>query len=299
MPSGQELPQYIDFAGRQRRDTALHVLEGFLIGIQMDHIINLCEHRELRDWIHAHERLAEKDISFRELLVTLKAAIADGVLTPEEVADLTALCDRAKSSSPYYDGVTHAIQELHGLLHGVVADLEINEAELRGLQDWLGKYEGIRGVWPVAEVEGVVTHVLKDGRIDEAEHRLMLHYFSEFAQTPSLGRKLPQLLSTDLTIAGVCSVDPEIEFEEKVFCFTGISSKGPRQVFADEVGRRKGFFIDTIRNDLDYLVIGDDGNPCWAFSCYGRKVERVVGMRREGHKALLVHEQDFWDAIVG
>jgi hypothetical protein len=298
MSSGEELHQYIGFAGKQRRDTALHVLEGFLNGVGMDHVINLREHRELRDWIHSHERVAEKDVVFRDLLRTLKAAIADGVLQPEEIEDLCALCRRAQSSSEYYDSITNAIQELHGILHGLVADLAINENELRGLQEWLEKYDAIREIWPVAEIESVVVKVLSDGCIDDAEHRLMLHYFSEFAQNPAIKRALPPLLSTELTVQGVCAVAPEIQVFGKVFCFTGISSRGHRKDFAAAVAERQGVFVDNMRDELDYLVIGDEGNPCWAFSCYGRKVERAVQMRRKGHRLLMVHEVDFWDALV-
>lgn len=296
----REPHEYVGFAGRQRRDTALHVLEGFLHGIHLDHVINPKEHRELRDWITSHERLGAKDIAFRELLNTLQVAIADGRLEPHEVEDLRELCARAKSSSPYYEPVTHVIQELHGLLHGVVADLELNREELSGLQDWIDTNTHFRNVWPIGDVESVIVHVLRDGKIDEAEHRTMLHFFAEFANlsvNTTIRGGLPALLPTDLKISAVCAVDPSLEFGERVFCVTGASSKGPRTVFADPVTSRGGVFIDTIRNDLDYLIIGDEGNPCWAFACYGRKVEKAVKMRREGHRLQLIHERDFWDAL--
>jgi len=47
----------------------------------------------------------------------------------------------------------------------------------------------------------------------------------------------------------------------------------------------------------DYLVVCDSGNELWAFSCYGRKVERAYEQRRKGHHILIVHERDFWDAL--
>lgn len=297
MANGDELHKYIHLTGRQRRDTALHVLEGFLEGVGMDHAINPREHRELRDWITDHERLADRDVSFRELLNTLKDAMADGVLDPEEIVELCALCQRAKSTSQYYDWATHAVQELHGILHGLVADMTINKAELVGLATWLERHGDLRGVWPLTEVESVVMKVLSDQQIDEAEHRLMLHFFSEFTGNAVLQDALPPLLPTELTIKGVCAVDPEIELPNRTFCFTGISSKGPRRLFAEQVESRGGRFVDAMRDDLDYLIIGDDGNPCWAFTCYGRKVELAVQMRRNGHRVLLVHERDFWDAI--
>ncbi len=300
MSSSQELNEYIGFAGRQRRDTALHVLNGFLAGIELDHLINVKEHRELRDWIADHERLAARDLAFSELLKALRAAIADGKLEPDEIADLRTLCQRARTDSPYYDAITHAIQELHGILHGVIADLSINKEELSGLQDWIETNSHLRGVWPVTEIESVVVKVLSDQRIDEAEHRLMLNYFSQFTNlsvNSTLKGEMPALLPTDLTISGICAVDPEIAFTGKLFCFTGVSSRGPRQFFAETVTRAGGGFVDRITNELDYLIIGDEGNPCWAFTCYGRKVEHAVQMRLKGHRILLVHEQDFWDAL--
>jgi len=193
--------------------------------------------------------------------------------------------------------VTHAVQELHGILHGAIADIEINEAEIRGIQDWLERNAGLRGIWPVTEIESVIVKVMSDGRIDHTEHQMMLHYFSEFVSNAELSRKLPPLLASEFTVKGVCAADPEISFPGKSFCFTGVSSRGPRKLFADKVAARGGRFTDNIRDELDYLVIGDEGNPCWAFSCYGRKVERAVAMRREGHRLLLIHERDFWDAL--
>ena len=59
-----------------------------------------------------------------------------------------------------------------------------------------------------------------------------------------------------------------------------------------------GLVYDSVVNDLDYLVIGSGGNPCWAYACYGRKVEAAMRLRIEkGRPVLLVHEYDFLDAV--
>jgi SH3-like domain-containing protein len=44
-------------------------------------------------------------------------------------------------------------------------------------------------------------------------------------------------------------------------------------------------------------LIGDEGNPCWVFSCYGRKVEKAIQYRKSGLPILIIHENDFWNAI--
>ena len=46
-------------------------------------------------------------------------------------------------------------------------------------------------------------------------------------------------------------------------------------------------------------MVCDGGNEFWAFSCYGRKVEQAYEQRRKGHHIVIVHERDFWDALVG
>ena len=47
----------------------------------------------------------------------------------------------------------------------------------------------------------------------------------------------------------------------------------------------------------DYLIVGNEGNPCWAFSCYGRKVEKAVELRKKGSNIQIINEDDFWNAL--
>ncbi|HPN82790.1 MAG TPA: NAD-dependent DNA ligase, partial [Spirochaetota bacterium] len=60
---------------------------------------------------------------------------------------------------------------------------------------------------------------------------------------------------------------------------------------------RRGQVQDRVTEETDYLVVGSGGSPYWAFSCYGRKVERAMNLRRDGHPVSIVHESDFWDAL--
>lgn len=104
-------------------------------------------------------------------------------------------------------------------------------------------------------------------------------------------------LKKEITITGICSLDPDVQFEDKLFCFTGISRKAKRADFKNIVESKKGKFSENVRRDLDYLIIGNDGNPCWVYSCYGRKVEQAIDLRKNGSKITIVNELDFWDSI--
>ena len=59
-----------------------------------------------------------------------------------------------------------------------------------------------------------------------------------------------------------------------------------------------GIFGNSLTKDTNFLVYGAAGNQCWAYSCYGRKVEKAVNLRKAGSSMLIVHENDFWDSIL-
>ena len=82
------------------------------------------------------------------------------------------------------------------------------------------------------------------------------------------------------------------------FCFTGESTKFSRQELAETVVRLGGSVVGSVSGKTDFLVVGSDGNPCWAFACYGRKIEKAMALRREGARITLVHENDFHDAVL-
>ncbi len=88
----------------------------------------------------------------------------------------------------------------------------------------------------------------------------------------------------------ICSLAP-------VFRFTGASKNGPRKELEQIIANNGGIFKNTVTKATDYLIVGNDGNPCWAFSCYGRKVEKAIELRKSGSNMLIVHEDDFWKAL--
>lgn len=104
-------------------------------------------------------------------------------------------------------------------------------------------------------------------------------------------------LQAEYRIQGICAICPEITFEGKTFCFTGESQRAKRYEIAAIIENKGAHFINGMSRKIDYLVVGADRNPCWAFACYGRKVEQAMNLRKQGHHVVIVHENDFWDEI--
>jgi NAD-dependent DNA ligase len=133
--------------------------------------------------------------------------------------------------------------------------------------------------------------------IDEAD--LLKAFFADFIPKEETTIDVNELkkLKEEMHISGICSRDPQIEFSNRVFCFTGASEKAKREDIEKIVISKGAKFSNNVVKNLDYLVVGNAGNPCWAFSCYGRKVEQAIGMRKEGCKIMLINENEFWKVV--
>lgn len=285
---------YYRFTGPRRLESAMHTLHGIVEGINADASINDLEVKRLDDWMRTHGEFAEYH-PFDEVVKAITRIKADGIIDDEERADLLWLAKQFDTGGNLYDAVTADIQRLHGYLGGIIADGRINEIELRSLNEWIEDHAHLKCCWPYDELESIITYVLRDGRIDAQEHEALMQFFGEFDCTDD--RRAVGVLDRGFSVSGVCAMTPEIVFAEREFCFTGSSQRVPRKQLASIVAERGGTFKNNLTNGTHYLVVGADGNPCWAYACYGRKVEDAVKRRREGQRLLIVHEYDFWDAI--
>ncbi len=291
----EENAAYFRYTGPARLDKAIHTLAGMLEGITADGKVTPDELRVLSGWLYQHMEFIHRH-PFSEIIPVLSKALEDRHLTKDEQDDLTWLCQRLSAEQGYYDAVTADMQQLHGIMAGVSFDGEITAAELRGVRCWMDDHEHLKTLWPYDELDALITAVLADGRIDAAEHKELLAFFSDFAKTA--GHESVSLKADALTnVRGICAVDPQIEFHERLFCFTGKSQRAGRDEIAQLIEDKGGAFKDNVVLDTDYLIVGADGNPCWAYACYGRKIEQAVTLRKSGHHLLLIHEFDFWDRI--
>jgi len=286
---------YLKFTGRARIEKSINSLLGLIEGIAIDREINGAELNFLSIWFEDHKSLRDRH-PFNELIPALENALADRKISEEEHDDLIWLCRRL-AANDYFDKVTADLQQLHAVVGGIVADTNISEIELRGLSEWIDEHDHLRGCWPYDEIGSLATTVLADKKIDANEHEMLVKYFSEFiALLDDRVIKSPPVEQSG-SVMGLCAVCPEITFQDSTFCFTGASQKYPRKKLAETVESLGGKVADNPTKKVDYLIIGADGNPCWAYACYGRKVEKAVELRKSGVKIMIIHESDFHDAI--
>lgn len=288
------------YTSKAEAEKAFNILNGIVNGINIDGEINDIEVSELINWCNTHYDLIEV-APFNELIPFVKQICSDKKVTEEEYNDLIWMIKQINSKNQYYDVITGKIQELQGIFHGILADNEITDVEIKNLENWLFDNEELIGIYPFDEIEALIVGITEDGIITEKERNYLKIFLSDFVkETDSKTIDFEKInnLKNDITISGICTINPLIEFKDKQFCFTGISKRFKRKEIEEKIENLGGKYNDNVTKATDYLIIGEDSNPCWAYSCYGRKVEKAVNMRKDGSKINIIKEIDFIDATI-
>lgn len=265
-------------------------LEGLLIGITADHVITPDEAARVERWSVEAAPYAHVQ-PFNDISAHLRAALADGELTLEECETLLFVVRKYTRANPYFDQMRSGLQVLLGLLAGLSTDAEIGDAEIRTLMAWVAEWSHLAGLWPYDEIHAIANAVLADGTVTSEEVQHLRALEQQFPIAGRVGETLPVL------VGGVCAVSPRIVFDSKTFVLTGESSRSPRAEIESRVRHSGGIAEPRVTQRTDYLIVGADGSPYWAFACYGRKIERAYELRKEGHPVVIAHENDFWKAV--
>lgn len=287
------------FTYKSEFDKAIHTLEGLLQGISIDNDINDKEIEELKNWCSLNEKFLNKQ-PFKDLIPYIIEALEDKQLDSEEKEHIYDLCHYLDNGSQFYDIVTSDLQRLQGILHGIMADNEISDQEIRKLDEWISMNSHLMGHYPYDEISSLILTVLEDQIITTEEKNRLKVYFNEFIEvgsTTTIDGKEIQKLKENIHVNGITTSNPEITFNNKIFCITGKFIDKKRSEVAEAIKNLGGKIVTGISEKVNYLIIGSSGNKCWAYSCYGRKVESAMTLRKKGLGIQIIKEEDFWDAV--
>jgi len=114
---------------------------------------------------------------------------------------------------------------------------------------------------------------------------------------PARKTNAKDLQRTDLSLCD--DPAPEITFEGRSFCLTGVFefSGANRNQCEEAVRARGGVCWQHPNHDLDYLVIGTFVEGSWAHEGYGRKIEKALECKRSGASSKIVSEAHWFEAL--
>lgn len=266
--------QYQQYCSASQLEKDLNILKGILMGIISDSQINTKEIYLIKDWIDA-AREFEKFFPYRVFIDNLRKTIEDNIITYEETNDLLWLCDQyLNKSNPYYNLITSATQTLTGILSGISADGIINNQEIDYLNTWLQENSYLKNTWLFDELFSIVSMISENSVFDQASHDKIL--------------KIASIVSSDMgdsdnsTLIENVKLNPDevtIVVSGKSFCITGNSLYNTRAEIVEMIKNNGGIIRDDVSHKTDYLLICDEKNSCWAFSSYGRKIEKAIQLQ--------------------
>jgi hypothetical protein len=275
-------------------------LQGILSGIALDYEVSDVEISRLYAWLQSHEHLLHME-PFKSIYGILNQALEDHVIDQDEREEILDWCISFSSEIPKC--VTTSIRQLHGVLHGIAIDDVVTEQEIYELKDWLQDYDIFKYHWPFCDVWDMLQRILSDGVVDENEKNEMLEYCRQFSERiipdPEIHDEMyneSYMISEAKVLqpfTELCDRECVVRFKNKRFCFTGPARTGPRKDLHAIVKSLKGKPENNVVLKLDYLVIGAQSSPAWAYSTYGRKIESVMDLRKSGRDVTILHEDDF------
>lgn len=295
------------FAWQTHIEKATEELLGLLQGVAIDYKLKDVEIAGLIKWKESHQSLA-KHWPFSELSERIEVALADGVIDADEREEIMEWCNEINEpTSTTSEMLTDITRRLHGVLQGILVDDEVADLEVRGLYDWLLDYEIFKDSWPFCEIRPLLEAILEDNKITKAERKRVKEYCEQYIGVPITNLqdhdvRKESWAQTDAPhfkpISYICDSGVDIHFSDKLFCFTGKPRTGPKKDLEKLAEERGGLIKSNVTLNLDYLVIGANGDPCWSYSTYGRKIEAVIRNRKKADvNTTIVSEDDFIAAI--
>ena len=190
--------------------------------------------------------------------------------------------------------IDRQIDELIGLIKGVLADGMVHQGEVEFLLQWMEANQEARDQWPAKAIYPRLLTVLEDGIVDlDEEFEVMeLLLATVGGNTATFHGE-----ASDSTALPYTNPVPVITFEQKTFCFTGKFASGSRQWCEQVTMQVGGRHTNGVTKSLNYLVIGEIGSRDWIHSTHGRKIEKAIGYIDGGVGIVIVSEQHWYESI--
>lgn len=186
------------------------------------------------------------------------------------------------------------IDELIGIVKGVMADGMVTQGEVEFLLRWMETNRQAANLWPAKALYPRLAQVAAKGFMTLHEEGEML----DLLMNTVGGNTAPQTgFASNSSKLPLTEPPAPLSFEGRAFCFTGAFHSGTREWCHSQVMSRGGRNIGNITKKLDYLVIGDIGNESWAHSTHGRKIEKAIEYNSAGCRIKIVSEEHWFSHL--
>lgn len=198
----------------------------------------------------------------------------------------------ARRGAAQINELNRSLAGLLGIATGILADRQLNDAEIQFLEKWLDSNSAIANTWPGDVVHARVKAVLGDGLITHAEREHLTQVLQQL-----VGGTLEELSeSRHVTNLAFDSVET-IQFAGSAFCLTGDFVYAPRELCSREIETRGGIVKGVVSKKVRYVIVGGLGSPEWKHGSFGTKIDQAMKLKRDGVPLSIVHEETWSRAL--
>ncbi|WP_111672273.1 hypothetical protein [Algoriphagus litoralis] len=165
----------------QEIKNAAYQLAGLIYGVSLDGIVTKNEYEALKSWCMENEPLCELE-AFQKLHSQIKPIIDDGKVNSEEIEDLKQILNDFLEDNDAKNEEAPNLYFLNGIFKGILASGDVNTYEIYKLNQWLEKNEHLKNAAPFTEMFAVISAVLEDKKVDDAEALKLKEFFSKLVK---------------------------------------------------------------------------------------------------------------------
>lgn len=287
---------YTRFNYFKNRDKAFANLISIIDGILSDGNIDHKEVLFLDTWLLDSDEISD-NYCVKAIRRRVADILADGVIDDLEIKFLKADLIKIQKDLidlPYLnlDSIESDRHLLEGLCKGVLANNQLNDAEIKYLKWFLSANGALKNNYPGKELYTLVEDILKDSVITEDEKIALKHALVAFTGC-DLDSGVVDGLSTRLPIDNIDSLN----LTGATVCLTGEFLHGKRSICEDEVRRQGASVISNVTQKIDYLIVGTMSSKDWRYKSHGRKIEKAISYRDDKGIALKIISEEQWKSF--
>lgn len=188
--------------------------------------------------------------------------------------------DKTKNSSEskshnmiHYSKTSQSLQELFGIIKGILCDNVLSNEEIFYLNDWMKSNTDLSGNYPFDIIFQSLDEILSDGIVTEDERKNLMAILIE--QSDPVQHR---------------SEDCDIDFTGKKVCLTGEFDAGSREEIKSRFEHVGAIIAKSVSSKTDYLIVGGMGSTAWSCGNYGSKVKKALELQNAGKSIKIIRE---------
>jgi hypothetical protein len=180
-----------------------------------------------------------------------------------------------------------AINTLYGLIMGITADRTVTDDEIIFLKLWLDNNADYLNTFPLNVIKRRIEEILADGIITHDERENLYDILTELQGNDFYDSGMAGGFSN-----GIFLEEPNfLRIKDSQFCLTGEFVSGPRNRCEQTLSKFGGILSKSITKKLDYLIVGTMGSRDWITAGHGRKIEKALHYKQQGHQITIMSEE--------